>query len=76
MKVIAVPVLATILHTAPLTLKWIVHLKIIYSPSSCFKPAWVSFFCQTQKKIFWKMLETKQLMDHTMEVSGSPQSLI
>jgi len=29
---------------------------IIYSPStsSCFRPVWVSFFCWTQKKIFWR----------------------
>ncbi len=29
---------------------------IIYSPSSCSKPEWVSFFCWTQKKIFWSIL--------------------
>jgi len=27
---------------------------------SCFKPVWVSFFCWTQRTIFWR---TKQLMD-------------
>jgi len=26
---------------------------IIYSHSSCCKPVWVSFFCWTQRKIFW-----------------------
>jgi len=39
-------------------------MKISYSPSSCFKPVWVSFFCWTQKKIFWRMSVIKQLMDH------------
>jgi len=34
------------------------HYVIIYSPSNCSK---VSFFCWTQKKIFWKMLVTKRL---------------
>jgi len=29
---------------------------ILYPSSSCFKPVWGSFFCCTQKKIFWRML--------------------
>ncbi len=28
---------------------------IIYSPSSFSNPVWVSFFCWTQKTIFWRM---------------------
>ena len=49
-----------------ISVKWLVHLVknensvIIYSLSSCFKP--VSFFCWTQKKIFWRMSITRQLM--------------
>jgi len=37
-------------------LKGVVHQKnvnsVIYPPSSCCKPEWISFFCWTQK-IFW-----------------------
>ncbi len=44
---------------------------IIYSPSGYYKPVWVSFFCWTQKKIFWRIWVTKQLMVpidfHSME---------
>ncbi len=32
--------------------------SVIYSPSCRFKPVWLSFFCETQKKIFWRMLIT------------------
>jgi len=35
---------------------------IVYSPSSCSKPLWVSYFCWTKKKIFWRILVIKQLM--------------
>ncbi len=59
---------------------------IIYSPSSCSIPVWVSFFCWTQNKIFWKMWATKwflvpidfnstfsiQAMDH--QLFGYPYS--
>jgi len=45
-----------------MALKGIVHPFIIYSPS---KPIWISFFCWTQKKIFWRIWFTKQLMAHT-----------
>ncbi len=34
---------------------------VIYSPSSCSEPVWVSFFCWAQMKIFWRMLENKPL---------------
>ncbi len=34
---------------------------IIYSPSSCSKPVWVSFFCWAQNKLVWRMLVTRQL---------------
>ncbi len=34
---------------------------IVCSPSRFSKPVWISFFW-TQRKIFWRMLETKQLM--------------
>ncbi len=33
---------------------------IIYSPSSSSKPVWMSLFCGTQRKIFWRMWETEQ----------------
>ncbi len=33
---------------------------IIYSPSSSSKPVWISLFCWTQRKIFWRMWETEQ----------------
>ncbi len=36
------------------------HFVVIYSPSSSSKPAWMSFFCWTQTKIFWRMWETEQ----------------
>jgi len=38
------------------------NFVIIYSPSSCFKPEWVSVFSITQKKILWRMSVIKQLM--------------
>ncbi len=38
------------------------NFVIISSPSCCSKPVWVSFFSWAQKKIFWRMLVTKQLM--------------
>ncbi len=33
---------------------------IIYSPSSSPKPEWMTLFCWTQMKIFWRMWETEQ----------------
>jgi len=36
-----------------------VNYVIIYSPSSCCKPVWVSFFCWTQRKVFWRTIRTK-----------------
>jgi len=54
-------------------LKGIIHLKmkkkkkkktvIIHSPSSFFKLVWISFFCWTQREIFWWMSATRQLMN-------------
>ncbi len=41
-----------------------VHPKmkiVIFSPSICSKPVWISFSCWMQKKIFWRMFVTKQL---------------
>ncbi len=35
--------------------------NLIYSSYTCSKPVWVYFFCWTQKKIFWRLLVTKQL---------------
>jgi len=32
---------------------------IIYSPLSCCKPVGVSFFCWTQRKIFWRTMGTR-----------------
>ncbi len=32
---------------------------IIYSPSSSSKPVWISFFCRTQRKIFWRKFVTR-----------------
>ncbi len=56
---------------------------IICSTSIYFRPVWISFFCWAQKKIFCRMLATKQLMVaidfhsicvfHAMEVSGYRQ---
>ncbi len=37
----------------------------IFSPSSCSRPVGVSYFCWTQKMIFWRMLLAKKL-------NGSP----
>ncbi len=34
----------------------------MHSPSSCFKPVWISFSYWTQRKIFWGILVSKQLM--------------
>ncbi len=46
-----------------LSLKGIVHPKmkivIIYSPSSRSKPVWMSLFCRTQRKIFWRKFVTR-----------------
>jgi len=37
---------------------------IIYSHSSCCKPVWVSFFCWTQRKIFWLGLGSIQILQY------------
>ncbi len=53
-------------------------------PSCWYKPVWISLFYWTQKKILWRMLVTKQLLEaidfhtiifflHTMEVNGYQQ---
>jgi len=51
------------------SVKGILHPKmmkmnsvIVYTPSSCCKPVWVSFFCWTQRKIFWRTIGTKQFL--------------
>ncbi len=54
---------------------------IIYSPSSSSKPAWMSLFCWTQRKIFWRMWETEQLwstidFSHRMEFNGLQYCLV
>ncbi len=58
---------------------------VIYSPSSCSEPVWVSFFCWARMKIFWRMLENKQLQVaidlqsiffHIMEVNGYLQLFV
>ncbi len=36
-------------------------LSSVTKPSNCSKPVWLSFSCWTKKKIFWRMLVTKQL---------------
>jgi len=36
-------------------------MTIIYSPSCCSKPVRVSFFCSTQKKIFWRIWVTNHI---------------
>ncbi len=66
--------------------KGIVHTKnensVIYSPSSSSKPLWMSLFCWTQRKIFWRMWETEQfwgtidfhsIFSPPMEVNGAPK---
>ncbi len=66
-------------------LKGIVHPKnsvIIYSPTSSSKPVWMSLFCWTQRKIFWRMWVTEQfwgtidfhsIFFPAMEVNGAPK---
>jgi len=54
-------------HSMQSTLKGIVHPNIkitviIYSPSCHSKPVWLSFFCWTQNKIFWRILVTKHFL--------------
>ncbi len=34
---------------------------MIYSPSNCLKPVWVSLFCPAQNNVSWRMLVTKYL---------------
>ncbi len=47
-------------------------IVIIYSPSSSSKPVWMSLFCWTQRKIFWRMWETEQApMVHQTELWGT-----
>ncbi len=57
---------------------------IIYSPSSSSKPVWISLFCQTQTKIFWRKFEPGCFgapltsivgKKNTMEVNGAPELL-
>ncbi len=36
--------------------------SVVYPLSSCSKPVWDSLICWSQKKIFWRMLVTKQLI--------------
>ncbi len=36
--------------------------SVVYSPSCCSNPIWVSLFCWTQKKIFRRTSETKHLL--------------
>ncbi len=52
---------------------------MIYSPSNCLKPVWVSLFCSTQNNVSWRMLVTKYLTVahdlhyfflHSMKVNG------
>ncbi len=49
-----------------ISIKCVVHpkLKIIsfFTPSSCYKPAFIYFFCWTQKKIFWRIRVTEHLL--------------
>ncbi len=59
------------------------HMENIFAsllPSS--KPVWMSLFCWTQRKVFWKMWETEQfwgtidfhsIFFPTMEVNGAPK---
>ncbi len=52
------------------SLKGVVHPKNVilssftqlssFTPSSSSKPVWMSLFCRTQRKIFWRMWETEQ----------------
>ncbi len=53
-----------------------------FTPSSSSKPVWMSLFCWTQRKIFWRMWETEQfwgtidlhsIFFPTMEVNGAPK---
>ncbi len=57
---------------------------IIYSSSSSSKPVWISLFCQTQRKIFWRKFVTRLFWGtidfhsrktNTMQVNGAPELL-
>ncbi len=57
---------------------------IIFSPSSSSKPVWISLFCRTQRKIFWRKFVTRLFWGtihfhsrkkNTMEVNGAPELL-
>ncbi len=57
---------------------------VIYSPSSSSKPVWISLFCRTQMKIFWRKFVTRLFWGtidfhsrrkNTMEVNGAPELL-
>ncbi len=58
---------------------------IIYSPSSSSKLLWISLFCRTQRKIFWRKFVTRlfwgtidfhsRKKKNTMEVNGAPELL-
>ncbi len=56
--------------------------SVIYSPSSSSKLVWISVFCQTQRKIFWRKFVTGCFgalltsivgIKNTMEVNGAPE---
>ncbi len=44
---------------------------IIYSPSCCSKPLWLTFFCRTQRKIFWWML----VIEHFRSIDQTKKNL-
>ncbi len=57
---------------------------IIYSPSSSSKPVWMSLFCRTQRKIFWRKfvirlfwgtIDFHSRKKNTMEVNSAPELL-
>jgi len=62
-------------------LKWILHpkMKILssFTHPQVDKPVWVSFFCWTQRKIFWRTIGTIDFHSifffRTMEVNGAKQ---
>ncbi len=37
-------------------------VTLIYSPPSCSKPVWISFFCLTKKMICWRMFAYKRFL--------------
>ncbi len=75
-----IPVLNGIITSSPKN----ENSVIIYSPSSSSKPVWMSLFCWTQRKIFWRRFVTRLFWgtiefhsrkNNAMLVNGAPELL-